>query len=601
MADPHLCDQAFDVWSLLLVALEEVHLGLLLGQTFALIVHNWSSFSEETRLKASAALELLRSKHNQLLQSHIGQLASLSSIPMLAKLEAEIARLKAKKDPITLLNHLSDRCNDENSVVVQHALKELIPFLEEHQKILHQSAISQKPLPALTTLSRSLLDICMRFPGQHTELRSLCAQCLGLVGGLDPYRVETVREKKQVLVLHNFEQAAEVIQFVAFMLEEVLVKVFLSTTNARSQGWLAWLMQELCALCGFNNITESGRASQSTPATQRWDEFSEPVQKVLTPFLDSKYRFTTNEEVPAAQYPIFSLHVSHSAWLRTFTYDVLQKAKVQNAKMFFPTIGRVARREDLSIASFILPYAILSVVVGGDEADVRNVGLELLSVLQNDLQKLNHADVMKTKQCSEVCSVSLSLSPSLIGYTQNVFQVLDYLSLWLQEKRKAMSDARLMAGKTGRGISEVEEIEAMKQFSAVEQLLQLIPAKVISKRAVECGSYARALFHWEQYYREEKTKADTSGGGFVQDEMLQHLQHIYAQIDEPDSIEGISAHLLVLNPEQQIMEHRKAGRWTAAQTWYELALAEKPNDPDTQINLLTCLKESGQYGRCKKF
>ena len=175
--------------------------------------------------------------------------------------------------------------------------------------------------------------------------------------------------------------------------------------------------------------------------------------------------------------------------------------------------------------------------------------------------------------------------------------MLDYLALWLQEKRKVMSDARIMAGKTGRGISEIDEIEAIKQLSAVESILRLIPAKVISKRAVECGSYARALFHWEQYYREEQHKAETAGEDFVKDDLLQHLQHIYAQIDEPDSIEGISAHLLVLNPEQQIMEHRKAGRWTAAQTWYELALAEKPNDAETQVNLLTCLKESGQYGK----
>jgi serine/threonine-protein kinase ATR len=45
------------------------------------------------------------------------------------------------------------------------------------------------------------------------------------------------------------------------------------------------------------------------------------------------------------------------------------------------------------------------------------------------------------------------------------------------------------------------------------------------------------------------------------------------------------------------MEDRKAGRWTAAQSWYEIALAEKPNDIETQVNLLTCLKESGQYGK----
>lgn len=154
-----------------------------------------------------------------------------------------------------------------------------------------------------------------------------------------------------------------------------------------------------------------------------------------------------------------------------------------------------------------------------------------------------------------------------------------------------------MGGKTGRGVFDEEELTAIKQISRVEGMLQLIPAEVISRRAVECGSYARALFHWEQYYRQQQqVKAAAKQWFSEKDDMLQHLRNIYAQIDEPDGIEGISAHLKVLNPEQQIIEDRKAGRWTAAQSWYEIALAEKPNDTETQINLLTCLKESGQYG-----
>jgi serine/threonine-protein kinase ATR len=78
---------------------------------------------------------------------------------------------------------------------------------------------------------------------------------------------------------------------------------------------------------------------------------------------------------------------------------------------------------------------------------------------------------------------------------------------------------------------------------------------------------------------------------------LQRLQDIYTQIDEPDGIEGISAHLHVLDIDQQILGHRKAGRWTAAQSWYEIQLAETPEDVDVQLNLLTCLKESGQHGK----
>jgi serine/threonine-protein kinase ATR len=159
-----------------------------------------------------------------------------------------------------------------------------------------------------------------------------------------------------------------------------------------------------------------------------------------------------------------------------------------------------------------------------------------------------------------------------------------------------MAEARSMAGRTGRGINEDDEMKGISQISSVERILQGIPAEVISQRAVECGSYARALFHWEQYIRQERERAERSKTPFEQAGFFQHLQSIYAQIDEPDSIEGISAHLHVLDPDQQVLEHRKAGRWTAAQSWYELSLAEKPDDPDIQVNLLTCLKESGQYG-----
>jgi hypothetical protein len=122
-----------------------------------------------------------------------------------------------------------------------------------------------------------------------------------------------------------------------------------------------------------------------------------------------------------------------------------------------------------------------------------------------------------------------------------------------------------------------------------------MPPQVISRRAVECKSYSRALFYWEQHIRHVKKRDESPETNSA---LLQRLQEIYSQIDEPDGIEGISAHLHVLDIDQQILAHRKAGRWTAAQSWYEIKLAEKPDDVDVQLNLFTCLKESGQHGRC---
>lgn len=154
-----------------------------------------------------------------------------------------------------------------------------------------------------------------------------------------------------------------------------------------------------------------------------------------------------------------------------------------------------------------------------------------------------------------------------------------------------------MQEKQVKGISRSGQVspEAEHAILLVKSVVETIPPELISRRAIQCESYSRALFYWEQHIR------DVRGRGSLKSDVntahLQRLQDIYTQIDEPDGIEGISAHLHVLDIDQQILGHRKAGRWTAAQSWYEIQLAETPDDVDVQLNLLTCLKESGQHGR----
>lgn len=162
----------------------------------------------------------------------------------------------------------------------------------------------------------------------------------------------------------------------------------------------------------------------------------------------------------------------------------------------------------------------------------------------------------------------------------------------MQEKRKDM--ARSTANRAMKAPSEVEHETGEAQITSVGTILSKIPAEIISRRAVDCKSYARALFHWEQYIRQHKEEDIGHDNGL--EPLYERLQEIYTQIEEPDGIEGISAHLQVLNIDQQVLEHRKAGRWTAVQSWYELLLTERPNDLDVQLSLLTSLKESGQHG-----
>jgi serine/threonine-protein kinase ATR len=76
---------------------------------------------------------------------------------------------------------------------------------------------------------------------------------LGLIGCLDPNRIETIREKREILVPSNFERADETIDFVLYFLEEVLVK-FLSATNTKAQGFLAYAMQEFLKFCELEQL-----------------------------------------------------------------------------------------------------------------------------------------------------------------------------------------------------------------------------------------------------------------------------------------------------------------------------------------------------------
>lgn len=135
--------------------------------------------------------------------------------------------------------------------------------------------------------------------------------------------------------------------------------------------------------------------------------------------------------------------------------------------------------------------------------------------------------------------------------------------------------------------------EEKESLSRIQGELEAIPPNLIAECAVDCNDYARALFHLEQYAQKMEQQKRQPG---ERTRLLQRLQDVYANIDEPDGLEGISAHLPALNMRQQILGHKKAGRWDAAQSWYELKLVEEPYDMDAQLELLHCLKQAGQHG-----
>lgn len=488
MEQKSLCEAAFTVWLDLISVLNEEDIALVLDQTFALILRHWYNLPSELQHTTHDRISNVVKSHNQVIQENVMTLPSVKEIPLLSKLGAEIERLKSHEDVEVHCRAFAKRLKDESGIVVLQALREITGFLELHQDFILEAAVSEKPATVLSDLVRALLDAGAEYSAGSKEAADLVGKALGVIGCLDPNRIEASRKKRLALVMSNFDKADETVDWVIVLLEDVLVKAFKSVNNARAQGFLAYVFQQLLYFCNFtdSNVLRP-RASQAPSSHQKWLKMPEGVRIILTPFVKSRY--TVQRRIGATTlnrtYPGFSVEEGHAQWLRSLVYDLMWKGKGENAQMVFPLLARVIRGHDLAIASFLLPYAMLNIVLGGTEAEVSDMADELRAVLS--ARPTNTSQQETTKLCSE-----------------SVFSVLDYMSTWLQEKRKQLGETRSAAFRTGRSPDEFDEVKDTAQIDIVEKFLASIPAEVIASQAVVCGSYARALFHWEQYIRQKR-------------------------------------------------------------------------------------------------
>ncbi|PFH56755.1 hypothetical protein XA68_16038 [Ophiocordyceps unilateralis] len=563
IAQDALREASFSCWVAMLTNLDEEDVEMLIEPTFFIVNRYWTAFNRCSGRAAQEMLGFLLDKHAPIVTAYIHKIPSLSHIAELADVESRLSALRPSLATDEALRAFADRVAHDNSGVVHQALTELVPYLRDNQSALYTSAVSQRPDSAVTSVLRALLDCACKYNGVQSDISRLCVESVGLIGCLDSNRIESVREHRTIVVLDNFEGVGEATDFGLFLLQEVLVPSFLSATDTKLQGFLSFAMQELLircdikAACAMQNTGMMG----GNDVYRKWIALPEYTREIVTPFLTSRYMVAPMAPV-TVEYPIFHLGKPYGNWLRSFVVDLLRNGQNLHADTLFEPLTRVIRVKDLSTAEFLLPYLVLHVLLGprSSEEDRERVVGELLVVLRYNPAET--ASYLEKEEMKKFCHA--------------VFRVLDYAMRWIQAKRAK-----------GRLSSADKE-----NLSRIQAILDGIPAELIAQRAIDCNEYARALFHLEQDAQKlEQSKREP--GDRLQ--LLERLQHIYANIDEPDGLEGISAHLPALDIKQQILSHKKAGRWSAAQTWYEMQLAEKPDNVDLQLELLQCFKQGGQH------
>ena len=113
----------------------------------------------------------------------------------------------------------------------------------------------------------------------------------------------------------------------------------------------------------------------------------------------------------------------------------------------------------------------------------------------------------------------------------------------------------------------------------------------MAKAAFQCKAYARSLMSFEQ----QILTLQQQGNQHLED-YYDRVHEIYAHLDEPDGMEGVSSLILSPSLEHQIREHESTGKWTAAQSCWEVRLQHNPDNLEYHLGLLRCLRNLGHYG-----
>lgn len=169
--------------------------------------------------------------------------------------------------------------------------------------------------------------------------------------------------------------------------------------------------------------------------------------------------------------------------------------------------------------------------------------------------------------------------------------LMDHLNKWIRVMRQDISNKR-SESRRARQNSVLNENEVY--VTRVDSILASIDQVMIAEAAFQCKAYARSLMNFEKQIvllRERKVTRDK-----FQD-YYNRLHEIYSHLDEPDGMEGVSAFISVNSIEHQIRQHESTGKWTSAQSCWELRLQQSPDNLDHHLGLLRCLRNLGHYGK----
>ncbi|WFD29686.1 non-specific serine/threonine protein kinase [Malassezia sp. CBS 17886] len=605
LEDPELTLPTLQSWLDFVQALRYQDVGPFVGQTAAALLAVWARLHRAEKATAVAILRYAIVENGAELQAYIDDVPSLDSIehdvPDMARQLRGARRVWHAED---YFRHILERVANDNAAICVQSLQELRVFLRERRDTVEAWTAGNVFHPLVGQCVGVLLLVAGRAEASRADVPALCLECLGMLGAVDPDRLELPAEERFFVLLSNLENADEAVAFALRLLVDLVVPAFRATNDTKHQAALAYVIQELLKYCGFSAAlldgTPSGARAVPERVRRRWDELPEAMLPTLMPLLSSRYVVQRTQH-RARAHPIYLHAASFRDWIQAWVLDLMAGVAPGEATALFTMFRSAVRDQDVGIAQYLLPHLVLHTLISGSDAQRSAVLAEINTVL--------------TDQVSP--STPYEAERRLLS-AQTMFRLMDHVGHWMRRVRLVQT----RSSKRGR---------LKDALAHVQSVVGNVSPELAAQASLQCNAYARALLNFEYRIRdvvgggadgagraaetraagEARSTDDTgdardagSGDGAAPprappDAPLQTyyetMHEIYAHLDDPDGMEGISTRVFAPSLEHQIREHESTGRWTDAQSCWEVELQQRPDDAHLHLGLLRCLRSLGHY------
>ncbi|XP_063916724.1 serine/threonine-protein kinase ATR-like isoform X2 [Zophobas morio] len=418
----------------------------------------------------------------------------------------------------------------ETSEVRIRSLKQLKLLMEKNREELDRMILGYNGIdPVIVELIEILTLGCRE---KDPSLKLACGEVMGELGAVEPSHLP----RRYAQNSRNFSFFMTDDGFIVNSLNE-LTKALQGEKNTVSMDRFAVAIQEI-----LKNYEISSDATSTR--NDLWKQFPESQQALMLPLLTSRYIVSQPQEVTVAT-PIYGSAdgASFQTWLYNWTRSLIATLPQDNQVVLHPCLP--AMKQDSRILMVFLPYIVLHSVI----SDVKDNREKMYTEIKTVTSSFD-----KKRQLQDVESLTLpsgstpERAPERVERTQCtkvVFIILDFLNRWTREWQ-------WRTGSKGRNDPNFVKIKTfLERFCKLE----------LAKCNFQCGEYPRALMYLEDYISEKPHEVSNQ---------LIFLTKIYAQLDEPDGVAGVTALQPTEPPiEQRILSLEVSGKLSDAAACYE--------------------------------